>query len=75
MSTKKEILLSYEDYFELNRCLGLAEKSQVCQPWMQARQVQGGRVMMYAYTSNEAKVEEGMAEASLKIPILGFSDV
>ncbi len=34
------------------------------------RQVQGGRVKMYAYTSNEANEEDGMAEASLKILVL-----
>ncbi|MDR7128686.1 hypothetical protein J2X69_001018 [Algoriphagus sp. 4150] len=36
----------------------MLKKSQVCQ-------LQGGRVKMYAYTSNEANVEDGMAEASL----------
>ncbi|MDR7132042.1 hypothetical protein J2X69_004408 [Algoriphagus sp. 4150] len=46
---------------------GLLKKSEVCQ-------LQGGRVKMYAYTSNEANVEDGMPETSLKIPILGFSD-
>ncbi|MDR7132566.1 hypothetical protein J2X69_004939 [Algoriphagus sp. 4150] len=45
----------------------MLKKSQVCQ-------LQGGRMKMYAYTSNEANVEDGMAEASLKIPVLGFSD-
>ncbi|MDR7130450.1 L-alanine-DL-glutamate epimerase-like enolase superfamily enzyme [Algoriphagus sp. 4150] len=45
----------------------MLKKSQVCQ-------LQGGRVKMYAYTSNEANEEDGMAEASLKVPVLGFSD-
>ncbi|MDR7128606.1 hypothetical protein J2X69_000938 [Algoriphagus sp. 4150] len=49
------------------RLFSLLKKSQVCQ-------LQGGRVKMYAYTSKEATVEDGMAEASLKIPILEFSD-
>ncbi len=42
-------------------------------PDLHARLVQGGRVKMYAYTSNESNVEDGMAEASLKIPVLRFS--
>lgn len=32
-----------------------------------SRQVQSGRMKMYAYTSNEPNEEDGMPEASLKI--------
>ncbi len=44
---------------------GLLKKSQLFQ-------LQGGRVKMYAYTSNEANTEDGMAQTSLKIPIFVF---
>jgi hypothetical protein len=47
--------------------LGLAEKVSGMPALPIGRQVQSGRMKMYAYTSNEPNKEDGMPEASLKI--------